>query len=149
MENAMTTYARIIGGSAIDVTTEDPKTIFHEDVASQFVTVPDTVENGDRIDSDGVWSKFAPAIVTPAPVIVTPAQFKMLMLADLPEILPLKSTDDVLMAFFSVVDDPRLTEVNLSLASVQNGIKYCLQKIGRTDAQIAQRMSEILSGVLT
>jgi len=148
----MTTYARIVDGCAVDITTEDPKTIFHEDVAVEFVTVPDDTSHGDRVDTDGNWTKAPPAAdIVPqhVPPTVTPAQFKMLMLADLPEILPLKSSDEVISAFFSVVDDPRLTEVDLSLTSVQNGIKYCLQKIGRTDAQVAQRMSDILRGVLT
>lgn len=148
----MTTYARIVDGCAVDITTEDPKTIFHEDIAAEFATVPDGTGHGDRVDADGNWTKAPPAAdIVPQHVapVVTPAQFKMLMLAELPEILPLKSSDDVVSAFFNVVDDPRLTEVDLSLASVQNGIKYCLMKIGRNDAQITQRMSEILRGVLT
>jgi hypothetical protein len=148
----MTTYARIVDGCAVDITTEDPKTIFHEDVAVEFVTVPDDTSHGDRVDADGAWTKAPQAVdIVPrhVPPTVTPAQFKMLMLAELPEILPLKSSDETVSAFFSVVDDPRLTEVDLSLTSVQNGIKYCLTKIGRTEAQLAQRMSEILSGVLT
>lgn len=152
----MTTYARIVDGCAVDVTTNDPKTVFHADIAAQFVEVPGGTEQWDRKNTDGSWTKYVPLTVEPsasasasAAPIVTPAQFKMLMLADLPEILPLKSMDGTVAAFFSVVDDPRLTEVNLGLSSVQNGIKYCLQKIGRTDAQVTQRMSEILSGVLT
>lgn len=147
----MTTYARIVDGCAVDVTTNDPKTVFHADIAAQFVDVPDGTGTWDRKNADGSWTKYAPLQAEPASSaapIVTPAQFKMLMLADLPEIIPLKSTDATVAAFFNVVDDPRLTEVNLGLGSVQNGIKYCLQKIGRTDAQVTQRMSEILSGVL-
>jgi len=148
----MTTYARIVEGCAVDITVDDPKTIFHEDIAAEFVPVPDGTEHGDRVDDAGNWTKSAAQVEivwVSRPPIVTPAEFKMLMLADLPEIIPLKSSDDTVSAFFSVVDDPRLTQVDLSLTSVQNGIKYCLTKIGRTDAQLAQRMSEILSGVLT
>lgn len=42
----MKTYARIIEGVVIDVTTGDPKELFHPDVAVQFVEVPAGTVNG-------------------------------------------------------------------------------------------------------
>lgn len=146
----MTTFARVIDGCAVDVTTEAPKTIFHEDVASQFVEVPDGTSHGDRVDAAGVWTKYvAPAAqpVNVTPPKVTPPQFKLIMLDELPAIRKLAATDDIVSTFLSVVDDPRLTEVDLALTSVQNGVKYCLKQIGWSDEQIAARMVTILSGV--
>ena len=57
----MTTYARIVGGQVIDVTMVDPATLYHADVASQFVTVPSGTGNGDSYDSKtGTWTKYTP-----------------------------------------------------------------------------------------
>lgn len=145
----MTTYARIVNGEALDTVTVDPAELFHPDLASEFVTVPDGTAHGDRFDGE-TWTKFVapePVAVAPKPPIVTPPQFKLLILGDLPEILTAAPTDSMIAAFLEVVNDPRLTEVDLSLTSVQNGLRYCLNKIGRTDEQIETRMSEILSGV--
>lgn len=147
----MTTYARIVDGCAIDVTTSDPKTIFHPEVASQLVMVPDGTSNGDRKNGN-TWTKFVPPQeVVPAvkAPVVTPPQFKMLIMGELAEIMGEAKDDIVIGSFMEIVNDPRLTEVDLGLTSVQNGLKYCLKKIGRSDDQISQRMAEILSGVLT
>jgi hypothetical protein len=146
----MKTYARIVNGHAVDVTTEDPKTIFHEDLAAQFVEVPEGTRHGDTLNDDGSWTKAPPPeVVVPVvtPPKVTPPQFKMIMLDELPTIRKLVATDDIVETFMSVIDDPRLTEVDLSLTSVQNGVKYCLKQIGWSDEQIAARMVTILSGV--
>lgn len=146
----MTTYARIVGGCAVDVVTVDPATLFHADVAEQFVTVPDDTQHGDVLNADGSWTKHVPAVpaepVAPPPPTITPPQFKLLMLPDLAEIMEAAKTDVTMATFLDVVNDPRLTEVDLSLQSVQNGIQYCLAKIGRTADQIGARMTQILTG---
>lgn len=54
----MTTYARIAGGQATDVTTTNPWLIFHPNVAVEFYIVPDDTVNGQPMTTDGL---------TPAP----------------------------------------------------------------------------------
>jgi hypothetical protein len=74
----MTTFAQIVNGQAIDVTTIDPTTIFHPAIASLFITVPDGTENGATQNTDGTFTNpvLAPS---PPPAIVfpqlTPMQF--------------------------------------------------------------------------
>lgn len=55
----MTTYARIVSGGAVDVTTVAPATLYHADVAAEFVTVPDGTQNGDQFDGK-TWTRPAP-----------------------------------------------------------------------------------------
>lgn len=147
----MTTYARIVNGHAVDVTTVDPKTIFHPDIAAQFVTVPAGTANHDSYDGE-TWVKFVPApAVAPAlvPPVVTPPQFKILILQWLGQIYEAAQTDIAIDTFVKIIDDPRLTEVDLALNSVQTGLKYALKKVGLTDQQVADAMSTVLTGVLT
>ncbi|MRW88881.1 hypothetical protein GJ699_02665 [Duganella sp. FT80W] len=46
----MTTYARIAGGLATDVTTTDPHLIFHPLVAAEFYIVPDDTPRDEPLD---------------------------------------------------------------------------------------------------
>lgn len=146
----MTTYARIVNGHAIDVTTVDPKTIFHSDIADTFVDVPDDTQTGDIYDGS-IWTKPAPTVANVAarPPVVTPPQFKILILQWLGQIYAATVNDVEIDTFVKIIDDPRLTEVDLALNSVQTGLKYALQKIGLTDQQITDAMAKVLSGVLT
>lgn len=143
----MKTYARNVNGQAIDVTaTDNIAALFHPDVAAQFVEVPDGTQDGATL-SGGQWVNPTPApAAAPKPPSITPPQFKLLMLPDLAEIMEAAKTDTTMATFLDVVNDPRLTEVDLSLQSVQNGIQYCLTKIGRTADQIDARMTQILTG---
>jgi hypothetical protein len=144
----MTKYARIVDGRAVDVVDTDPAELFHPEVAEQFITVPDDTSTSDHFDGEA-WTKYVPPelpAVLPVPPVVTPPEFKLLILDELPEIMEAAQTDIKIAAFMEVVNDPRLTEVDLSLKSVQNGLKYCLKQIGRTDTVISERMDEILSG---
>lgn len=54
----MTTYARIAGGQATDVSTTNPWLIFHPQLAATFFIVPDETYNGQPMTEDGL---------TPAP----------------------------------------------------------------------------------
>lgn len=145
----MKTYARMVDGCAVDVTTADPNEIYHPDVAATFDVVPDGTANGDK-KTGTTWAKYvAPVavVVPPKPPTVTPPQFKLLIFAELPEILAKVPTDPTIAAFVSIIDDPRLTEVDLSLESTINGLTYCFTAIGRTAAQIATRLAEVKTGV--
>jgi hypothetical protein len=148
----MKTYARIVNGHAVDVVTVDPKTIFHPEIAAEFVEVPDGTDHGDTKNGDA-WVKYIPPVppevVAPKPPVVTPPQFKILILEWLGAIYKAAQDDIVIDTFVKIIDDPRLTEVDLALNSVQTGLKYALQKIGLSDDQIAAAMTKVLSGVLT
>ncbi len=50
----MTNFARIINNVAVDVSV-DPENDFHPDIASQFVSVPDTVSIG-WVKTGEVWA---------------------------------------------------------------------------------------------
>lgn len=69
----MTTYARIVSGQAVDVTTIDPVQVFHPEIAAQFVTVPDGTSDGDLFNGSA-WTK-RPA---PAPLPVDPVKYELL-----------------------------------------------------------------------
>lgn len=145
----METYARKVNNQAVDVTTSDPKTIFHPEIAAQFIIVPNGTQNGAQYDG-AEWVNPAPPVVTPpAPPVVTPPQFKILILEWLGQLYTAAESDVGISAFIKIIDDPRLTEVDLALNSVQNGLKYSLKKIGLSDQQITDAMTSILTGVLT
>lgn len=143
-------FARIVNYQAVDVRSESPEGFFHPDIAAQFVEVPDDVQDGWTLD-DGVWS--APAVAdpvleptpTPAPEAkkVSPVEFKLLFSA--PERVAIKAaraSDPILEDFYEIVEDPRLTHVDLGLASTQAAIGY-LQSKGLLTAE---RAAQVLAG---
>lgn len=145
----MSKSARIIDGVAVDVVVGDPAEFFHPDIATQFEPVPADVEGGWRRDLDtGAWS--APALIEPIPTVaeapkVSPVQFKLLFSPQ--ERVAMKearNADLVIDDFFDIVEDPRLTFVDLGLQSTRDAIAYLVAKNLLTQA----RADEVLSGVL-
>lgn len=143
-------YARIVSNTAVDVRMKSPDGCFHPEISAQFVAVPDQVEDGWTL-IDGVWA--APVIVVPvepAPVAVippkvSPVEFKMLFTAqERIAIRAARASDPVIDDFFDILEDPRLTEVNLALASNQQGLGY-LESLGLLSHG---RAAEILTGVI-
>ena len=65
-------YAYIQNDVAVDVVRVDPFGIFHGAYAELFVEVPDEVETGWLIGTDGKWSP--PAVVVIVPQEITPLQ---------------------------------------------------------------------------
>lgn len=131
----MTKYARI-----------DAAGVIHEVVGAEALATfnPETAALFRPVEDDAVP---APA-ARPAPraPTVTPPQFFMLWtVAEEVQLEALAETDAVVRTFLKRLNDPRLTEVDLSLQSVREGVKYCLGKIG---ADVAARAAEILAGVL-
>lgn len=147
----MTTYAWVENNVVRDVTTEDPTTIFHPEVAAFYNTqVPDgTVSGATQVN--GVWTNPAPVVV-PAPVVaapvvvhptVGPLTFKLLFTsAERQAISAAKGTDPTIADFYSIIDDPRCDEVNLALTSVQDMLQYLVSK----DLLGASRIEQILTG---
>lgn len=76
---------------------------------------------------------------------VTPVQFKMLFTsAERIAIKAAKTTDPVLEDAFEILEDPRLTEVDLGIKSNQDLLLYMVSNGLITDA----RRMEILTGKL-
>lgn len=143
----MTNYARIINNIAVDVS-RAPAQQFHPTIAAQFVEVPDAVRPG-WVKTGNTWAPLreAPAPETPAPDYprLTPVQFKLLFTG--PERLAIKAaraTDPVLEDAFDLLDDPRLTEVDLNLQSNRDLIAYLASRSLITP----ERVPEILAGTL-
>ena len=123
-------YARINNNQAIDVRTESPEGFFTPDIAAQFERVPDEVENGWTL-ADGKWT--APVIAEPGPapepVIsyakVSPIEFKLLFtIQERVAIKASRATDPAIDDFYDIVEDPRLTFVDLGLNSTQQALQY-------------------------
>jgi hypothetical protein len=92
-------------------------------------------------------------IVAPIPPIVSPVEFEMLWsVQELIGIADLRKTNEVVDMFMKRLENPKLTEVNLALQSVQDGIEYtlgCLAAalvIGPDDIPV--RFGSILTGAI-
>lgn len=115
------------------------------EIAEQFVECPAEVQSGYRLH-DGHWTAPQPAAVQGVPPKVTPPQFYMLFtMEEQLELEEQRQKDAVIALFFKRLDDPRLTEVDLSIPSVQAAIKYVLSKVHV--GQINDRFNEIMTGV--
>ena len=144
----MSKQARIINNVAVDVVTGNPDDFFHPSIVAEFGPVPDEVEPGWQRDPDtGAWS--APAQVEPQPEPpaeapkVSPVEFKLLFSAqERVAIKAARATDPVIDDFFEIVEDPRLSHVNLGLQSTQDAIAYLETKGLIT----AERRIRILAG---
>lgn len=112
-----------------DISQGEPAAIYHPDIATLYDTdVPDDAQNGDSY-ADGVWTaKPAPEPVAaepvaPTPPKVSPVEFKLLFTAQ--ERVAIKTSNDAIVQdFFELVNDPRLTHVNLALQSTQDALAY-------------------------
>lgn len=141
----MKNYARIIEKVAVDVSA-NPSETFHPDIAAQFEEVPSKVRQGWIRDESGTWSAPEPA---PAPEPadkskrVSPVEFKLLFTsAERIAIKTARDSDAVIDDFFDIVDDPRLTYVDLGLQSTKDALAYLASQNLITEA----RRDEILAG---
>lgn len=148
-------YARIIDNIVAETVTQDPALIFHPDLAAQFAAVPESVERGMIHDpeTDTFALPPAPEPQPATPPRVTAIEFKLCWTS--PERVHLKAateTDPVLADFWGLVDDPRMTTVDLALASVQAGIDYALDALVTASViaseDRATRREQILSGTI-
>ena len=134
-----------------DIAPGNPADLYHPDIAQLYDTdVPDEVQNGWSL-VEGQWR--APpepepqeaAPVVPGPIKVSPVEFKLLFTA--PErvaIKAMRATDPVIDDFYEVVEDPRLTHVDLGLKSTRDAIGY----LAAQNLITAERATEILAGVV-
>jgi len=138
-------YARIVADTAVDVRTESPEGFFTPEVASEFVQVPEQVENGWTF-SDGAWNPPEP---TPEPTPVTtipligPIAFQMLFKVE--ELVAIDAARDGVPAiriFWRLLDDPRTDYVDRNLEPIQS----MLQSLEAGGLIGAGRAQEILHG---
>lgn len=147
-------YAWIENNKIRDIVNADPFTVFHADVAKNYSTkVEDNVEDNAEL-VDGVWVN----PVTPEPdtdyVIpepekvypkVSPLEFKILFTAqERIAIKEAKATDEILQDGFEILEDTRLTVVDLGLASTQDFIDY-MTSLGLLTTE---RADKIKSGII-
>ena len=147
-------YAWVENNKIRDIAEVDPFTIFHADVAKNYSTaVEDNVENNAEL-VDGVWvNPVTPETdtdyVIPEPEKVypkvTPVEFKMLFtIQERIAIKEAKATDEILQDGFEILEDPRLTFVDLGLGSTQGFIDY-MATLGLVTAE---RADKIKSGII-
>lgn len=106
-----------------------------------FTLAPnDAVDMGWIKQGDGTF--LPPVAVTPE-IKVSPVEFKLLFTAS--ERVAIKaSADPIVKDFFEIVNDPRLTHVNLSLQSTKDALAY----LTALTILAAGRSATILAGVL-
>lgn len=120
-------YARIIGNVAVDVRDTDPDGYYAPNVAAEFQEVPDSVENGWLLDGETWEAPVIPVIEpvepTPEPLHLTPVEFKMCFTSTERVAITTIRDDDAhpasatLKDIYSILDDPRLSFVDLRLQS--------------------------------
>ena len=144
----MSNFARIINNVAVDVST-NPQEQFHPDIAAEFEPVPDDVQAGWARNEAGEWEAPAPTPEpTPAPTEspkVSPVEFKLLFApAERVAIKAARATDPVIDDFYDIVEDPRLTHVDLGLQSTKDALSYMVAQGLLTE----ERRLEILAGLV-
>ena len=144
----MTNFARVINDVAVDVSST-PAEQFHPSIAEQFEPVPDEVQAGWVRNEDGEWEAPAPSPEpepTPSEATkVSPVEFKLLFTsAERVAIKAARATDQVIDDFYDIVEDPRLTNVDLGLKSTRDAIGY----LAAQNLITAERATEILAGVV-
>lgn len=134
-----------------DIAPGNPEELYHPDVAAFYTTdVPDDAVNGDGwVDGQLVKPVIHEPVQIPAQAVispkVSPVEFKLLFTG--PERVAIKAalvTDPVIDDFYDIVDDPRLTHVDLGLQSTQDALSY-LVSLGLLTVE---RCAEILNGTV-
>jgi hypothetical protein len=140
--------AWIENGKIRDVCHSNPNECYHPDIAALYsVQVPDKSDNGDGWDGVTLTKPLPPA-PAPAVAVIPPSvsviTFKMLFTcAERIAIRAAIATDPVVSDWWSLLQDPRLTTVDMSLASVQSALDY-LTLIGKL---AVGRKAQILTGI--
>jgi hypothetical protein len=92
-------------------------------------------------------------ITTVSKKTVSPIRFKLLFTqAERIAIKTVSASDSKLADFYDLLDDPRLTEVDLALPATQAAITYTINAIKSsleyTDQQATSRINDIIQGVM-
>lgn len=138
------TYARIIDGIAVDVIHTPPSESFVPALAAQFVEVSPGVQSGWKYDGK-VWTAPGGQVMPEAAPLRKPTPPQFFLLFTVQERVGIRaSTDPFVIDFLRLLDDPRLTEVDLDLKSTQDALAY----LAANDYLEEHRPAEILTGQL-
>lgn len=140
-------YARIVNGIAVDVRTESPEGFFTPNIVAEFIEVPEEVEDHWILLDDNWSAPIMPEPIVTAPLIpiISPVEFKLLFTPqERMAIKAARATDEILDDLFTIIDDPRLKEVNLNLESNKAVMAYLESKGLIT----AERKAEIMTGIM-
>ena len=100
----------------------------YDEIVEVVPPVPEFIDSPETDVSD--MGPFGPnGLINPDYYIISPVQFKLLFTSE--ERVAIKSartTDPVIDDFFDIIDDPRLSEVNLKLTSTIDALKYLVTK---------------------
>jgi hypothetical protein len=154
-------YAWIEDNRVRDVALGNPSEIYHPDIAVFYnVILPDGTINGATL-IDGVWTNPEPIQPSSPPpiqkpmlsqkLIFTPPEFMLLfepeefhaieMAAAYTGDEPQSSTLKIKVSFWlRILNDPRLTEVNLNLPTMRNAIRF----LGLSGILAPERVIQIL-----
>jgi hypothetical protein len=142
-------YAWIENERVRDIAPGNPVEFYHSDVAVHYDTeVPDNAANGDGL-VNGELVKPEPVVpapvepTAPVPPKVSPVEFMLLFTSS--ERVALKAarlTDPVIDDWMDIVQDPRLTHVDLALQSTQDALSYAVS----VNILTAGRREQILTG---
>lgn len=140
-----------------DVCPGNPLDYYHPDIAAYYCTeISDNITNGATlIDGEWVNASVPQQPTVASPIIVSPIEFKLLWTVDeriaIKEMRDSSPEDPYLKDFFEILEDIRLTQVNLSLVSTQQSIDYVLSRLVAieviSEANVATRRAAILSGI--
>ena len=132
-----------------DIANGNPADLFHPDIAVFFDTdVPDEAANGDGwVNGELIKPELvvAPVVLATVAARVSPVEFMLLFTS--PErvaIKALRQTDPIIDDFLDIIEDPRLTFVDLGLGSTVSAIDYLIY-VGLV---APERKAEILTGVM-
>ena len=132
-----------------DIANGNPADLFHPDIAVFFDTdVPDDAANGDGwVNGELIKPELvvAPVVLATVAARVSPVEFMLLFTS--PErvaIKALRQTDPIIDDFLDIIEDPRLTFVDLGLGSTVSAIDYLIY-VGLV---APERKAEILTGVM-
>lgn len=144
-------YAWIEDSVIRDIAHGNPTDCYTPEVAASYSTeVPDDAESGDgwvngTLIKPEVVVPPPPEPEVPVPSKVSPVEFKLLFTPqERVAIKAVQATDPMVADFYEIVEDPRLTHVDLGLASVQQALTY-LMKLGLL---APDRLEKILMGTL-
>lgn len=137
-----------------DYTEFDPNEVFTAEVAVFYNTdIDDSVIRGATL-IDGIWvnpevaPEVEPIAQTPTTPIfskVSPIEFKLLFTSsERIAIKAARATDEVIDDFFTIIDDPRLTYVDLGLASTNSALDYLVS----SNLITIERKQQILNATL-
>lgn len=146
----MTNFARVINGTAVDVSS-DPENSFHPLLAAEFIKVPAKVMQG-WVLTGGTWAAPVSQAVEPVtPVEIgklqpTPPEFLLLLtLQERVSVRAAGSSDLIIEDVLRMIDDPRVTFIDLTNPSVIEAINYLTTTA--PPLLTAERAARVLSGL--